>query len=580
MDLQAELQAGMDHHAAGRAGEAARCYRRVLEHDSANPDALHLMSVLVLGTGDPAFAADLARQAIAAQSDWFAPYVSLGNACQAAGRLDEAVACFQKAITLNPQCAEAYSNMANALVALGRHEDAANAAVNAIVIDGTLPEAHNNFGNALLAMGSPFEAIESYHKAIALRPDYSEAWYNLANARVAAGDHAEAVRIYGRAIELEPSAAKFYNLGNALVASGRLGEAVQAFRDALAADSGFIAAGINLSSVYKDQEQLDDAEQVLRSFLPLAPDEPDLHWNLALVLLQAGKFAEGWAEYEWRWKMPTFVPFVRDFARPEWQGEDLADRSLLIHAEQGFGDAIEFARFIPALADRGAKVVFECRKGLVRLFQTLDPRIAVVPLGEPLPVTDLHLPMMSLVHRLGLEAAAVTPARPYLSVPAGAADFSDVAAAGGMKIGIVWAGGESRRDNRARSCRATDFSPLLAVKGCRFYGLQVGPQAGQGADLGQALTDLSPRLNDFADTAAAIAALDLVISVDTGVVHLAGALGKPVWVLLSRPSNGFLWMLDRDDSPWYPTARLFRQAVGGDWAALLGRVAAELAKLK
>ncbi len=579
MDVDAEVRAGMAHHAAGRSGDAARCYRRVLECQPDHPDALHLMSVLVLAAGDAAFAADLARQAVVAQPDWFAPYVSLGNACQAGGQLEDAVGCFQRAIALNPQCAEAYSNLSNALCSLGRHDDAANAAVNAIVIDGALPEGHNNFGNALLALDSPFEAAESYHKAIALRPDYAEAWYNLANARVAAGEAGEAVGIYRRAIQLDPSAMKYYNLGNALASLGRGDEAVQAFRDALALAPDYLSAAVNLSSALKDLERLDEAEQVLRSFLERMPDEPDLHWNLALILLQAGRFAEGWVDYEWRWKMPTFAPFVRDFGRPLWQGEDLAGRSLLVHAEQGFGDAIQFSRFIPRLADRGARVVFECRQGLARLFSVLDPRVEIVPLGQPLPGTDLHLPMMSLPHRLGLTLAEVAPDRPYLSVPAVAADFSDVAAAAGLKVGIVWAGGESRRDNRVRSCRAADFQPLLAVPGCRFYALQVGPQAGQVADLGDGVTDLSPRLGDFADTAAAIAALDLLISVDTGVVHLAGALGKPAWVLLSRPSNGFLWMLERGDSPWYPAAKLFRQTVGGDWGGLLRRVAADLGRL-
>lgn len=576
MNLEAELQAGISAHSEGRLGDAARCYRRVLEADSDNADALHLMGVLSLMGGEAVFAESLARQAITAQPDWFAPYVGLGNALQEQGRLEEAVACFQQAVTLHPQSAEAYSNLSNVLCIMGRADEAANAAVNAIVIDGGMAEAHNNFGNALAAQGSPSEAAEAYYKAIALRPEYSDAWYNLANALVAAGDVDEAIPVYRRAIELKPATVKYYNLGNALLAAARPAEAVDAFRKVLEMDPGFVAAAVNLSSAYKDLGRLDEAGAILRTYLVVAPDAPDLHWNLALVSLQAGQWAEGWREYEWRWKMPTFAPFVRDFGRPLWRGEDLDGRSILVHAEQGFGDAIEFCRFLPMLADRGARVVFECRAGLARLMSGLDARVEVVPLGQPLPRTDFFLPMMSLVSGLGLTIDQVTPKAPYLSVPTGGADFSDVACLDGLKVGIVWAGGESRRDNRIRSCRATDMAGLAAIPGCRLFSLQVGPQSCQAGPLADSIVDLAPRLTDFADTAAAIAALDLVISVDTGVVHLAGAMGKPTWVLLSKPSNGFLWMQDREDSPWYPSVRLFRQAKNGDWADLMSRVFQEL----
>ncbi|MBF0324319.1 MAG: tetratricopeptide repeat protein [Alphaproteobacteria bacterium] len=576
MNLEAELQAGILAHSEGRLGDAARCYRRVLEADSNNADALHLMGVLSLMGGEAAFAESLARQAIAAAPDWFAPHVGLGNALQAQGRLEEAAACFQTAVSLHPQSAEAYSNLSSCLCALGRADQAADAAVNAIVIDGAMAEAHNNFGNALAALGSPSEAAEAYFKAIALKPDYSDAWYNLANAQMAAGELDEAVKLYRRAIELSPAPIKYYNLGNALLAAGRPAEAIDAFRTVLELDPGFVAAAVNLSSAYKDLERLDEAASILREYQVRAPDAPDLHWNLALVSLQAGQWADGWREYEWRWKMPTFAPFVRDLGRPLWQGEDLAGRSILVHAEQGFGDAIEFCRFLPLLADRGARVVFECRAGLTRLMSALDSRIEVVALGHPLPETDYYLPMMSLVHALGLSIDQVGRAGPYLSAPAGSADFSDIAGQAGLKVGIVWAGGESRRDNRVRSCRAIDMAPLAAIAECRLFSLQVGPQAGQAAELGDGVTDLSPRLADFADTAAAIAALDLVISVDTGVVHLAGAMAKPVWVLLSKPSNGFLWMQERSDSPWYPSARLFRQTQSGDWSELMERVEREI----
>ena len=221
-------------------------------------------------------------------------------------------------------------------------------------------------------------------------------------------------------------------------------------------------------------------------------------------------------------------------------------------------------------------MVLECRQGLKRLFSTLAGIHRVVSPGDDYGDFDLTVPLMSLPERLGLTLATLPARLPYLAVPDGAGDFADVAAAGGVKVGLVWAGGASRRDNAQRSCTAADLRPLLDLPGCRFFSLQVGAEAAQAADL-PGIIDLAPRLGDFADTAAAIAALDLLVSVDTGVAHLAGALGKPARVLLSRPSNGFLWMLEREDSPWYPgDFRLLRQRRGGDWGEPVARVAAEL----
>jgi hypothetical protein len=373
---------------------------------------------------------------------------------------------------------------------------------------------------------------------------------------------------------LQDGPAKHFNLANSLAALGRNQEALAEHRIAVTLDPGYVDAHNNMGALLKDLELLDQAEDCLRHALTLAPQAADLHWNLSLVLLMQGKWAEGWAEYEHRWAMPTFKPFLRDFGKPQWAGEDAAGKTILVAAEQGFGDAIEFCRFVPLLAGRGAKVILECRKGLERLFGTLAGVDQVVALGNRPDAFDLTVPLMSLPHLLAAKMEDLPGPVPYLGVPAEAGGFSDVAAAPGRKIGIVWAGGEARRDNAQRSCMAKDFA-ILAGAGNSLFSLQVGPAADQINDV-PGLVDLAPRLNDFADTAAAISAMDLVISVDTGVVHLAGALGKPVWVLLSKPSNGFLWMTGRDDSPWHPTARLFRQAAPGDWSGLLDRVRKEL----
>lgn len=576
MDVQAMLDKGREHHRAERYGDAGRCYKAVLEADPDNVDALNLMSALAQMVGDNQMAANLALRAIQLQPDWHAPYVALGNACQAGGRLEMAVDAFQKAVTLRPEAPEAYLNLANVLNELGRHDEAAKMAVEAVVIDGSLPEAHNAFGNALSGMNSPEEAVEAYQKAVYLRPEWDVPWFNIGVALAAQGKHGEALSSYRHSIGLLDSPVKRYNLGNSLAAEGRLAEAVAEFAAALAQDADYVDAFNNLGAVLKDMERLDEAEANLRHGLERAPDSADLHWNLSLVQLMKGDWANGWREYEWRWKMPTFAPFQRDFPAPRWQGEDLAGKTVLVTAEQGYGDAIEFCRLAPLLTQRGAKVVLECRKGLKRLFTSLVGLHQVVTPGDDYGAFDFVVPLMSLPYRLGLNLDTLPAAIPYLAVPADAGDFSDVAGATGLKVGLVWAGGASRRDNAQRSCRAADLRPLLDVPGCRFYSVQVGPEAGQIGDL-PGVVDLGPRLGDFADTAAALSALDILVSVDTGVVHLAGALGKPVRVLLSRPSNGFLWMLDRQDSPWYPgDFRLLRQERPNDWGGLVQRVAAEL----
>lgn len=573
--IERELQRGLALHAKGQLAEAAKAYRGVLQAQPDNADALNLLSVVFHTEGNQDLAAQLARLAIASQPDFFAPYINLGAALQAMGQTAEAVEAFQKAIALHPQSPEAYSNLCNALHALGRDAEAVEAGVAAIGLRRDMPEAYNNLGNALLALKRATEAEDAYRKACRLNPVYGAAIFNLGNALFEQGRHEEALERFRRAVQIDPNMAdRHYNLGNALAAMGRSEEAAMSLRTAIAKDPSHISARNNLASALKDLERPAEAEACLREALALAPDAVDLHWNLSLVLLQQGKWEEGWREYEWRWRTPTFQDFRRDFGKPRWQGESFAGKTLLVHAEQGFGDGIQFARLLPLVAARGGRVILECRKPLKRLFGSLAGPAELAGLGDPLPDFDLEAPLMSLPDILRLRPETLPVSIPYLSPPEGESAFADIAALPGLKVGFVWAGGAVRRDNQQRSIPPSLFAPLLDIPNLRLFSLQVGDLAPELAQIPARdnLVDLAPRLSDFADTAAAISALDLVISVDTGVVHLAGALGKPVWVLLSRPTNGFLWMLEREDSLWYPTARLFRQKARADWPGLMTRV--------
>lgn len=571
MDTETVLKQGIAHHQDGDLGAAARCYRDVLAADPGNVDALNLMAQLAIVAGHLDKAVELAGQSIAGQPDFFAPHLTLGNALQALGRLDEALAAFKAGIALEAGSAACYSNMASVLNALGRHDEALDAAIQAVMRDGKLAEARNNFGNALLALGSPDEAAEAYELAIELAPDLASARFNLGNAfsEMAAWD--EAAEAYRAALGLEEKGAWWFNLGNALLAAKRDDEAEAAFNRARELEPDNCDAAINLANLMVAQGRLAEAETVLAHAMARLPDDPEIRFNLALVLLRQGRMAEGWREYECRWSLASFQPYRRDFGKPQWTGEAFEGRILLIHAEQGFGDALQIARLIPRVADLGGAVVVECRPGLARLFATLDPRIRVVAVGEVLPSFDLHVPMMSLPACLGITLDDLPGPVPYLSAPE-PDRFADLAAVPGLKVGVVWAGSATRRADGRRSLGAADLAPLMAVPGIALYSLQVG---GDGAPP-DGMVDLAPRLKDFADTAAAITMLDLVVTVDTAVAHLAGAMAKPVWVMLSKPCDGFLWMEDRADSPWYPSARLFRQPVEGDWAAVVAEIASEL----
>ena len=453
------------------------------------------------------------------------------------------------------------------------------ACARALALAPRFAEALNNLGNALMARGRTEEAAQNFQASLAIDAGSAEAHFNLGNALMDLGSTEEAAASYGRAVDLDgDDTGKLYNLGNALGALDRAEDAVDCYRSALEADPENTDALNNLAAACKDLGRLDEARECYRRALSFEPDSVDLHWNHSLVLLQSGDFAEGWREYEWRWRTPSFARFLRDFEPPLWEGGDLSGKTILVHAEQGFGDAIQFVRYAPMVAARGGRVVLECRPGLERLFAGTDGVAEVVTLDAPLPPFDVHIPLMSLPRVFATELDTIPAAVPYLSVPADAEAGDEIQGATGLKVGIVWVGSPTRPDNDKRSCEPCHFAPLMGIPGTSFFSLQVGEFADGFRELEGRAVDLSPGLGDFADTAAAVQALDLVISVDTAVLHLAGALARPAWGALSFPT-GFLWMGGRDDSPWYPTMRLFRQDAPADWEPVFRRLGRELEAL-
>ncbi len=553
-------------------------YRDVLLEEPDNADALNLLGVVMQAAGDLEMAIELLTRATELTPDFFGSFANLGNALQASGRLDDAVDAFDTAIALNPDSMETANNLASVYNELKRFDEARTAAETALRLYPNFPEALVNKGNALAGLGNLIDAIGAYMSALSLNPSHAGALFNLGNAYADQEQYEAAIAPYERAIAVDVGDAdKHFNLAIALLRIDRFAAAVEAFETALALRPEHVDALCNIASALQSLGRTDEAIERLRRAIAHQPDSPDLHWNLALASLQHGDYEAGWREYEWRWQTPTFLAYRRDFQAPEWGGEDFQGRTLLIHTEQGFGDGIQFCRLASQAAKAGGRVVLECRPQLTRLLGSLDGVVELFDLGAPLPTFDVQIPLMNLPRVLGLTLQTVPAEVPYLSVPDGVAVDSRIAEAAGLKVGLAWAGSPTRVDNSKRSCDLAQFAGLFELPEVDFFSLQVGDARGQLETVRAAknVVDLGQDFSDFADTAAAIQALDLVISVDTSVLHLAGALGKPAWGLLSKPS-GFLWMNDRQDSPWYPTIRLFRQPETGDWPMVFAKLRAAL----
>jgi tetratricopeptide (TPR) repeat protein len=466
----------------------------------------------------------------------------LGVVTHQKGRPDLAIDLIRQAIAINPLEASFHANLGVAFKQLGRPDEAIICYRAAIRLRPLQPEAHNSLGNALAVSGLLDQALASYRTAIALRPDYAEAHYNLGITLKEQGLAEDAVTCYRKAIALRPDYHEaHYNLGNA----------------------------------FRDLRQLDAAIASYRRAIELRPDFPDAHHNAALALLAQGDLAAGWAEYEWRWKTSQLGEAGRDFTQPQWRGEPAEGQTLLIHAEQGFGDTIQFCRYAASAAARGLRVILEVQQPLVRLLRGIPGVDSVIQRGDVLPAFDLHCPMLSLPFALRTTLSTIPTAPSYLTADAALTERWRTRLGPGPRIGVAWAGKPSNLADRRRSIAPDRLAPLFALPGLQFVSLQ---QAGPKPPANIPLTDFMSEMTDFAETAALIANLDLVISVDTAVAHLAAALGKSVW-LLDRFDACWRWLDGRRDSPWYPGLRLYRQPRPGDWDSVLAEVTHDLRSL-
>jgi len=582
-DLAAMLDRAVAAHRAGRIGEAEAGYRAILAAAPRHADAMHLLGLAAHQRGRHAEAAETIAAAIALLPSAPAFHSNLGTTLLALGRTQDAVEACRRAVAIDAEFPDGWHNLGVALLIAGEMQDAESCHARAAALRPDYPEAFLGWGGALMALGREADAATRFAQAAALRPSYAEAHDSLGLAVMGLGRIDEAERCFRRALAEQPDlAGAASHLGIALRRQDRADPAIACFRHALALMPDHPEAHNNLATALVEKRGLDEAEAHYRAALALTPDYADAHANLGMLLLTKGDLAAGWAEYEWRWRQPRRVSFHSGFAQPQWRGENAAGRTLLVHAEQGFGDTIQFCRFAPLAAAKGLRVVLEVQTPLVRLLRGLPGLVQVIGRGETLPDFDLHCPMLSLPLALGTTLDTIPAETPYLAAePEAVAEWgASLAAASraGRRVGLVWSGNASTRQpqssgmDRRRSIDPRLLLPLADVPGLHLVSLQKdGPPPPEGLPV----TDLMARVDDFADTAALIANLDLVVSVDTAVAHLGAALGKPVW-LMDRFDACWRWLDGRADSPWYPGLRIYRQPAPGAWHMVVEAIARDL----
>ncbi|NYH19199.1 tetratricopeptide repeat protein [Paraburkholderia bryophila] len=543
----------------GAFAEAEELYREILELKPRHVDALQLLGALALQ----------------------------------AGRLEEGVDLLKKALAVNAKQAAIHSNLAYALNALQRFDEGLASADRALALQAKFPDALNNRGNAQAGLNQPLDALGSFDRAIALTPAFAQAWNNRACVLRDLGRPADALASCDHALALQPNYPDAWsNRGNALSDLNQPQDAELSYRRALELAPTFADAWNNLGLTQIDLDRHAEALASYERALAVNPTAAETHWNESLCLLQMGQLEAGFRKYEWRWERNRIKAGKRSFAQPLWLGDfSIEGKTILLHAEQGLGDTLQFCRYAALVSALGAKVVLEVPAELTRLMTTLDGVDQLIEAGQPLPPFDCHCPLLSLPLAFKTDLTSIPSATPYLFADNEAVeqwrDRLNEHANGQFKVGLVWAGGnrphvaELRKNDARRSITFERLAPMLDVPNVQFFSLQKGAAALQllDSDAGRhTVIDYTEALHDFADTAALVANLDLVISVDTSTAHLAGALDKPIWIL-NRFDTCWRWMLERTDTPWYPRARLFRQPALGDWDSVIHAARSALATL-
>ena len=569
-----QIHAAQRAHRAGNLPVAAALCQKVLRREPENPDALHLLGVALAEAGR----VDEAIVCIAAAIRLAGPHplycANLGRIFLSHEHYREAAACFRQALAAAPLDWPLTFQLGRALIGLGDRSHARLAFEQVTALQPRFAESWYNLG-VLATMDQQLDrAAACYRQAIAANPGCADAYNNLAILLHGERRYEEAAACYRSAIELDSSKLDTrYNWGRLYEDSGRFEEALKIYRAILSQDPNHTPALGNASNCLLNLGHPREAIDGYRQAIADQPEYVEAHWNLSLALLQTGELAEGWKEYEWR--LRQWPALNRGFSQPLWDGSPLDGRRVLLHSEQGLGDTIQFVRYASFVKQLGGHVIVECQPTLARLLARASGVDEIVSRGSDLPHFDLHAPLLSLPRLARTELQSIPAPIPYLTADEELAAWwrDRIPDDGALRVGFAWAGNPQHQNDRRRSLEPRQLEILEQLTGVRFYSLQAGV-AGTEA-LRPSMVALGSGVSDFADTAAAMQHLDLVISVDTSVAHLAGALGRPVWTLLPHPAD-WRWMEGRTDSPWYSTMRLFRQDQRCCWEPVLEDVRNEL----
>ncbi len=580
-------------HRESRLVEAAAAYRQVLEWQPRHAHALTFLSVIALENNDCESALELTRRAIEADPRGAGIHLLRGHAFARLGRLEAALASYDLALALKPSAADIHNERGNVLRRMGRHDSAVTSYATVIALAPHLPAPYYNHGLALHDLKQYDAALAGFDQAIAINPRYADALYARANLLKDMRQLHAAVASYDRAIAAKPDhAAAYVNRGNVETELERFDAALASYDASIAIAPDSAEAHSNRGSLLGTLGRHHEALASFDRALAIDPAHAQAHYNRAFVHLALGDLEHGWRDFEWRWKNEHCASprEARNFIRPRWLGEEPLDgKTLLVHCEQGFGDSIQFCRYLPRVAALGAKVVLEVPESLHGLFTHLDGVARLVVYGQPLPPFDCFCPLLSLPLALKTTLATIPARVPYLRVGEDPVRRwrDKLGVRSRRRVGLVWSSGvrpdqpECWSVNQRRNIPLTKLAPL-EHPALEFYSLQKGqPAEGELAALiaghwqGPKLLNHTHELHDFEETAALIEQLDLVISVDTATAHLAGALGKRVWLLL-RFDSCWRWLLERSDSPWYPTMRLYRQTTRGDWEGVVRKLRVDL----
>ncbi|MBT3904407.1 MAG: glycosyltransferase family protein [Rhodospirillaceae bacterium] len=541
---EGDFAEAMRLHQAGQSEQAKTYYRKVLRIQPNHSVSLHHLGVIALQSGKSEDAVDYIRKAVRAQPIYPFAHNNLGNALRNVGRLEDAEKSYNTAISQKPDYAEAHYNRA------------------IIKEDRADPEA----------------AMAGYKQAIELKPDYTDAHVKIGVLLIAQNKYEEALACFALVLAEDPGQpAALNNQGNVFEELGRLEEALASYDLALKRNPNNADVLANKGNVLKDLRRIDEALEVYDRAVAAAPESAKALYNRGLSRLMTGRLAEGWLDYQWRWQNDTLSMSRPVDDKPVWDGRDLNGKTILLYPEQGKGDAVQFARYIALIAERGGRAVLWSSGAVLRLLSSVPGAATVCETLEEAGDYDCHASLMDLPGLFETTLETIPKTVPYISVDKDLIEtWSErLGHKKDFRVGLVWAGNPEHKNDHNRSIDLELFRPLAKIKNISLYSLQVGRAEDVVGVLGEGVTELKTHLTDFAETAAAIECLDLVISVDTAVAHVAGALGKPVWVLLPHVPD-WRWLLDRDDSPWYPTLRLFRQGQPGDWAGVVENVMNEL----